>query len=255
MKAGTSTRRSTTGRTRARSAGATCPSGATWPLQRRRPGARARVRHRPHRAPARPSRRAAGRHRSLGADAGSRPPACAPRAPGGSRAPDSGRYPPPAVPADDVLRDGDGAVRRPAVAPARARPGRHARRGASRARSRAARSGWSSSPTCRRGRSTGSGSASRAGSGGRGGAHVTLVETVRQDRAQATHDLRSGVHRTARAAATTRRFALTFRTLSVPQMARRLEKAGFEITALLGDYRGGAWDARADVWMILAKRA
>ena len=26
-------------------------------------------------------------------------------------------------------------------------------------------------------------------------------------------------------------------------MTRRLEKAGFEITALLGDYRGGAWDA------------
>ena len=49
------------------------------------------------------------------------------------------------------------------------------------------------------------------------------------------------------------RFALTFRTLSVPQMARRLEKAGFEVSALLGDYRGGPWDPRADVWVILAK--
>ena len=39
------------------------------------------------------------------------------------------------------------------------------------------------------------------------------------------------------------RFALTFRTLSVPQMARRLEKAGFEITALLGDYAAAPWDA------------
>jgi hypothetical protein len=47
---------------------------------------------------------------------------------------------------------------------------------------------------------------------------------------------------------------LTFRTLSVPQMTRRLEKAGFEISALLGDYRGGPWDPRADVWMILARR-
>ena len=45
------------------------------------------------------------------------------------------------------------------------------------------------------------------------------------------------------------RFSLAFRTLSVPQMARRLEKAGFEITALLGDYRGGPWDSRADVWV------
>jgi hypothetical protein len=35
------------------------------------------------------------------------------------------------------------------------------------------------------------------------------------------------------------RFSLAFRTLSVPQMTRRLERAGFEISALLGDYRGG----------------
>ena len=50
------------------------------------------------------------------------------------------------------------------------------------------------------------------------------------------------------------RFALTFRTLSVPQMVRRLEKSGFEITALLGDYRGRAWDPRADVWVISRRR-
>jgi hypothetical protein len=37
-------------------------------------------------------------------------------------------------------------------------------------------------------------------------------------------------------------------------MARRLEKAGFAVTALLGDYRGGPWDPRAEVWMILAKK-
>ena len=52
----------------------------------------------------------------------------------------------------------------------------------------------------------------------------------------------------------THTFSLTFRTLSVPQMVKRLEKAGFEITALLGDYRGGPWDDRADVWIILARR-
>jgi hypothetical protein len=37
-------------------------------------------------------------------------------------------------------------------------------------------------------------------------------------------------------------------------MTRRLEKAGFEVNALLGDYRGGPWDPRAEVWMILARR-
>jgi len=86
-----------------------------------------------------------------------------------------------------------------------------------------------------------------------GGSHVTLVETVRQDpeRGLTIFDQefteRRGRHRRVH------RFALSFRTLSVPQMARRLEKAGFEVTALLGDYRGGPWDRRADVWVILAK--
>jgi len=49
-------------------------------------------------------------------------------------------------------------------------------------------------------------------------------------------------------------FALTFRTLTVPQMSRQLERAGFTIDSVLGDYRGRAWDARADVWIILAKK-
>ena len=89
----------------------------------------------------------------------------------------------------------------------------------------------------------------------RGGAHVTLVETVKQDRAKRLTIFHQAF--TERRGRTTRirRFALTFRTLSVPQMARRLEKAGFEVTALLGDYRGGPWDARADVWVVIARKA
>jgi ubiquinone/menaquinone biosynthesis C-methylase UbiE len=87
-----------------------------------------------------------------------------------------------------------------------------------------------------------------------GGSRVTLVETVRQDRSRrlTIFDQVFTERRGARRAV--RRFALTFRTLSVPQMARRLEKVGFEVTALLGDYRGSPWDPRADVWEILAKR-
>ena len=87
----------------------------------------------------------------------------------------------------------------------------------------------------------------------RGGAHVTLVETVRQDRARRLTIFDQEF--TERRGTTRRvhRFALTFRTLSVPQTVRRLEKSGFEITALLGDYRGGPWDPRAEVWVILAK--
>ena len=87
-----------------------------------------------------------------------------------------------------------------------------------------------------------------------GGAHVTLVETVRQDRAR--HLTIFDQEFTERLGRRThvRRFSLTFRTLSVPQMVRRLENAGFAITATLGDYHGGPWDERADVWVILAKR-
>jgi len=87
-----------------------------------------------------------------------------------------------------------------------------------------------------------------------GRAHVTLVESVRQDRARRLtifdqeYVERRGRHRARR------RFSLVFRTLSVAQMTRRLERAGFEITAVLGDYGGRPWDPRADVWLILAKK-
>jgi len=83
---------------------------------------------------------------------------------------------------------------------------------------------------------------------------LTLVESVRQDRRRRLtifdqeYIERRGRHRRVH------RFALTFRTLSVPQMAARLEAAGFAIRATLGDYQGRAWDDRADVWVILARK-
>ena len=92
-----------------------------------------------------------------------------------------------------------------------------------------------------------------SGKMGRGTA-VSLVESVTQDRArrltifdQRYVTVREGVRRQ-------HRFSLTFRTLSIKQMTGRLEKAGFRIDAVLGDYRGGPWDARADVWVILASK-
>ncbi len=88
----------------------------------------------------------------------------------------------------------------------------------------------------------------------RGGVLVTLVETVTQDRARHLTTFHQEFTERRGRKTDTRRFALAFRTLSVPQMARRLEKAGFAVTALLGDYRGGPWDPRAEVWMVLAKK-
>ena len=87
-----------------------------------------------------------------------------------------------------------------------------------------------------------------------GGAHVTLTETVRQDRKRGFTIFDQEFTERRGTRTSTRRFSLTFRTLSVPQMVRRLEKAGFEVTALLGDYKGRAWDSRADVWVILARK-
>ena len=37
-------------------------------------------------------------------------------------------------------------------------------------------------------------------------------------------------------------------------MTQRLERAGFAVEAVLGDYRGRPWDERADTWIILARR-
>jgi ubiquinone/menaquinone biosynthesis C-methylase UbiE len=95
--------------------------------------------------------------------------------------------------------------------------------------------------------------ASLAGTRGRD-TRLTLVESVRQDRARGlTIFDQEYVERRGRQKRV-HRFALTFRTLSVPQMTRRLETAGFRVQAVLGDYQGGPWDTRADVWMILAKK-
>ena len=90
--------------------------------------------------------------------------------------------------------------------------------------------------------------------GRRGGGHLTLTESVRQDRRRRLtifdqeYEERRGDQRTIRT------FSLTFRTLSVPQMRRRLEVAGFRIDAVLGDYDAGPWDPRADVWVVLARK-
>jgi SAM-dependent methyltransferase len=93
-------------------------------------------------------------------------------------------------------------------------------------------------------------------SGRRGQGQVRLTESVRQDRAKGLtiFDQEYSERRGGRLTSTNR-FSLTFRTITVPQMRQRLERAGFRIDALLGDYDGGPLDLRADVWIILARRS
>jgi SAM-dependent methyltransferase len=84
--------------------------------------------------------------------------------------------------------------------------------------------------------------------------HLTLIETVRQDRRRRlTTFTQTYVERRGRTTSE-HRFDLVFRTLDVPQMLDRLERAGFVVDRILGDYRGRPWDARADVWIIIARR-
>lgn len=90
--------------------------------------------------------------------------------------------------------------------------------------------------------------------GAKGKTRLTLIESVRQDVARRLtifdHEY---VERTGRERRV-HRFSLTFRTLSVPQISQRLEARGFAIRAVLGDYRGGPWDSRSDVWVIVAAK-
>jgi SAM-dependent methyltransferase len=93
-------------------------------------------------------------------------------------------------------------------------------------------------------------------SGRRGaGSYLTLRETVRQDVRRGLTMFDQEYVERGRGQRHVHRFALTFRTLSVPQMRRRLEKAGLEVRAVLGDYQGGPWHPDADVWIMLASRA
>ena len=90
----------------------------------------------------------------------------------------------------------------------------------------------------------------------RGGrSQITLVESVRQDRDKGLTIFDQRYIEARGRQRSTRDFSLVFRTLSVPQMTRRLENAGFRVSAVLGDYQGNPWDPRADVWLILAEKA
>jgi len=84
--------------------------------------------------------------------------------------------------------------------------------------------------------------------------HVTLVESVRQDRRRGLTIFEQEYTERRGRTAESKRFDLAFRTVSVPQMLRRIERAGFRVQAVLGDYDGSAWDPRADVWLIVAER-
>ncbi len=88
----------------------------------------------------------------------------------------------------------------------------------------------------------------------RDGRQVTLIESVRQDRRRGLttfdEEFVEGRGRTRRR----HRFTLRFRTLTMDDTLARVGQAGFRVDAILGDYRGGPWDPRADTWVVLARK-
>jgi SAM-dependent methyltransferase len=86
------------------------------------------------------------------------------------------------------------------------------------------------------------------------GTRVSLVESVRQDRARRLTVFDQRYTATRGGQRRVYEFSLTFRTLSIRAMTTRLERAGFVVDAVLGDYRGGPWDARADAWVLLTRK-
>lgn len=89
---------------------------------------------------------------------------------------------------------------------------------------------------------------------GPNGKPIVLIESVKQDRRKHLTRFEQEFVEGRGKSATRKKFTLAFRTLSVPQMVQRLEKAGLQVSAVLGDYQGGPWDMRADVWIIVAGR-
>jgi SAM-dependent methyltransferase len=86
------------------------------------------------------------------------------------------------------------------------------------------------------------------------GARVTLVESVRQDRRRGLTVFDEAFVRRRGRTTERRHFTLTFRTLPLADSVARIERAGFRLEAVLGDYDGRPWDVRADTWIVLARR-
>ena len=86
------------------------------------------------------------------------------------------------------------------------------------------------------------------------GATITLTETVRQDRRRRLTVFHEEFSRTRGRRTERRRFALTFRTVSVDDMTRRLAEAGFAVASIAGDYAGGGWTPSSETWLLVARK-
>jgi SAM-dependent methyltransferase len=87
------------------------------------------------------------------------------------------------------------------------------------------------------------------------GRPVTLIESVHQDRRRHLTTFDQRFKEGSGTSAVEHRFQLTFRTLPMAAMVARLERAGFLVDGVFGDYRGRLWAESSDAWLILARLA
>jgi hypothetical protein len=88
----------------------------------------------------------------------------------------------------------------------------------------------------------------------RDGRHVTLIESVRQDRRRRLTIFDEQFVERQGGRTRRRRFSLTFRTLPMPRIVAMVEQAGLRIDGLFGDYHGAAWDPHAETWIVVARK-
>lgn len=87
-----------------------------------------------------------------------------------------------------------------------------------------------------------------------GGRRVTLIESVRQVRRRGLTVFDQEFVEFRGGRRTTFPVSVAFRTLPVPRMVERIERAGFAVDAVLGGYREEAWSPDAEVWIVIARR-
>jgi SAM-dependent methyltransferase len=85
-----------------------------------------------------------------------------------------------------------------------------------------------------------------------GGGTVTLVETARQDRRRGLTMFDEEFVERRGNRTRTRRFSLAFRTIPLPALVERLDRAGFRVRSTSGSYDGGPLDVGSTVWIVLA---
>ena len=87
-----------------------------------------------------------------------------------------------------------------------------------------------------------------------GRSHVTLIESVRQDRRRGLTIFDEEFIVGAGTRERRHRFSLTFRTLAMATFLDRVAAAGFSVRGVHGDYRGGAWTLDSDAWVVVATK-